>query len=95
MRQGFGDLIDEAKELMSARGREELLEELSDVTYAVGRLCGAVIKRPYVPMPFDKRHRDKIQKRVERYGCIRSERWLLNGQCPGLGSPEEQQNRPQ
>jgi hypothetical protein len=86
LRQGFGDLIDEAGEILKTRNRVDFMDELSDVSYAVGRLLGASVRREYVRMPLDGRHVAKIQERMARYGCIRSERWLRDGVCPSLAA---------
>jgi hypothetical protein len=83
-RQGARDLVDEILEISKARSKDDFLDELSDISYAVGRLAGSVLGRPYVRTPFDKRHTVKIQKRMAEYGCIRSRRHLRDGRCPSM-----------
>jgi hypothetical protein len=88
LRQGFGDLIDEAGEIAQTRNKADFMDELSDVSYALGRLLGAVLNREYVKMPLDGRHITKIEERMGLYGCIRSERWLRDGVCPNLATTQ-------
>jgi hypothetical protein len=88
LRQGLGDLIDEAGEIVKTRNKADFMDELSDISYAVGRLLGAAVGREYIRMPFDDRHVTKVAKRMARYGCIRSERWLKDGVCPNTAIPD-------
>jgi hypothetical protein len=76
------ECAEELRELLTCRTRAELSDEWSDITFAVGRLCGAVIGRRYVPVPYSGRHIEKIRKRHDEYGCVRSARHLHNGRCP-------------
>jgi hypothetical protein len=74
------DIRDEVRELIA----EPSMDEFSDICYGVGRLVGALINKPYVPMPWDGRHIAKIEERMRQYGCIRSSRHLVQGKCPAL-----------
>lgn len=72
-------IVDEAKEFIS----EPSKDELSDIVYGMNRLIGAFLKMKYVKLiPGDGIHVKKIQLRMQEYGCIRSERHLLNSKCP-------------
>lgn len=65
--------------------QEPSLDEASDVVYCVNRFFGTLSKVPYKKViPWDKLHVCKINKRMMRYGCIRSENHLVNGKCPSL-----------
>lgn len=81
-KQGVRDLADETREIVQTKSKDEFLDELSDVSYALGRLAGSAIRRPYVRMPYDARHIRKIGERMKEYGCIRSRRNLIEGVCP-------------
>jgi hypothetical protein len=82
LRQAFGDLTDEAAELLRVRATEDLLDEASDVAFAVGRLLGAATGRSYIHVPGDGRHVAKIAERMDQHGCVRSVRHLVDGRCP-------------
>lgn len=77
---GIGHFCEEVYELY----KEPSLDELSDCSYALGRLTAGIFGKNYFTMPFDKRHRTKIQKRMEEYGCVRSARHLIEGKCPSI-----------
>jgi hypothetical protein len=81
-KQGAHDLASEAYEIVQAKSKSEFLDELSDIFYALGRLAGSAVRRPYVSMPFDARHVKKIGERVKEYSRIRSRRNLVDGACP-------------
>lgn len=78
MQEGLTHIRDEALEFI----REPSMDEFSDTMYAIGRLVGSIVNKRYVRMPFDSLHVDKMNKRMTEYGCIRSRRHLINGQCP-------------
>lgn len=82
VRNAIGIIFDELKELMESRDMEEAKEEMSDMCFSVGRLLGSIIGKTYVAVPYDRRCQDKRIKRLKEYGCIRSKRNLVNGQCP-------------
>lgn len=58
------------------------MDELSDCTFGMGRLIAGLFGRVYISMPLDGRHKQKIEDRMQEYGCIRSKRYLRNGRCP-------------
>lgn len=76
--RGLRQLADEGIEFC----KKPSLDEMSDIAYAVGRLMAGVVGKVYVHMPLDERHITKIEKRMQEYGCIRSQRHLINGKCP-------------
>lgn len=76
------DLWAEMRELVEVRSRSGLFDEMSDVMFAVGRLAGGLVNRRYVPVPGARAHVKKIVDRLDRYGCVRSERHLADGRCP-------------
>lgn len=79
VKEALGGLFDEVKEFLE----EPSKDEASDIAYCVNRLAGALVNRPYVKIiGGTKIHIDKTQKRMQEYGCIRSQRHLINGQCP-------------
>lgn len=62
------------------------MDELGDVIRVTNRLAGAVFKRKELTLiPYPKVHLDKVNSRMRKNGCIRSEAHLLNGKCPSLG----------
>lgn len=83
-KQGVRDLASEAYEIVKAKSKSEFLDELSDIVYALGRLAGSAVRRPYVRMPYDAKHVKKIGERMDEYGCIRSRRNLVDGACPSI-----------
>ena len=73
--------VDEIKEFIE----DPSMDELSDIVYCLNRAVGSLFNKSYVRLiPGDKLHVDKINKRMEEYGCIRSPRHLLDGKCPSL-----------
>lgn len=58
------------------------MDELSDITFGIGRLVAGLFGKVYVRMPFDRMHIEKAMKRMNEYGCVRSKRHLTNGMCP-------------
>jgi len=94
-KEGFKDifsneLVDgkprgELWELFEVKSFEEFKDELSDISWGFGRILGGFLKKPYVRIPGDGIHFDKVASRVEEYGCIRSPRFLVDGQCPSGG----------
>lgn len=81
-RAAVRDIAAEARELLTARRAVDVLDELSDICFGVGRLAGAVIGRSYVPVPGAGRHVAKIDERMRAHGCVRSSRHLIDGRCP-------------
>jgi hypothetical protein len=73
---------DEVEEVIEVRSLNDFLDEMSDVAWGVGRLLGALLGVPYVRFPGDRRHAHKVRNRMEKYGCVRSERFLREGRCP-------------
>lgn len=72
-------LLDEVKEFIA----EPSLDEASDIVYCLNRLAGSLVGKPYVRIfPGGKLHIQKIEKRMDDYGCIRSKRHLVFGICP-------------
>lgn len=69
-------------ELFEVKSFEEFKDEASDIAWGVGRLVAGVFGKVYFRMPGDKRHYEKVQKRVQEYGCTRSKRFLIEGRCP-------------
>jgi len=70
-----GERSGEVFELINAikkMDKEEILDEISDMCWGVGRLIGGLIGREYVRVIGDKRHYEKIKERFEECGCIRS-----------------------
>jgi len=60
------------------------LEEASDICFAMGRLLGTLAGRKYVNVPGDSMTIEKMRERMMTYGCIQSERHLIDGKCPSL-----------
>ena len=52
--------------------KEEILDEISDMCWGVGRLVGGLFGKKYVRIWGDKRHYLKVKERFEECGCIRS-----------------------
>lgn len=61
---------------------EDVLDETSDVSFALGRLAGGVVKLRFVPVPYANRHIRKITARMDEHGCVRSRAHLVNDRCP-------------
>lgn len=84
----FGrELIDgkrrgEFYELFEARSLDEFCDELSDISWGIGRLVAGLFGKVYVRIPGDQRHYRKVMARMQEYGCTRSKRFLVNGHCP-------------
>ena len=77
--EALSGLLDEVKEFIA----EPSKDEASDIIYCLNRLAGTVVNKPYLKIfPGEKIHVDKIKKRMDAYGCIRSTRHLVNGECP-------------
>jgi len=69
-------------ELLEVRSIAEFKDELSDISWGVGRIVGGLFKKAYVRVPGDGIHYHKVVARVEEYGCMRSKRFLVEGKCP-------------
>ena len=77
-----GKPVGELYELFDVKSWEEFKDELSDVAWGFGRILGGLMNKAYVRIPGDGIHFDKVASRVEEYGCMRSKRFLVNGECP-------------
>jgi hypothetical protein len=77
-----GKLRGEFYELLEVKNMDEFKDELSDIAWGVGRIVGGILQKPYVRIPGDKIHYNKVVARVEEYGCMRSKRFLVEGKCP-------------
>jgi len=94
-KEGFKDifskeLVDgkprgELWELMEVKSWEEFKDELSDISWGIGRIIGGFRGKAYVRVPGDRIHYEKVVNRIEDYGCIRSKRFLIDGHCPNEG----------
>ena len=82
LKDAWGDIRDELKELVAVKSVAEFRDEFSDVAWGFGRLIAGQMGRTYVRMPFDRLHYEKVQGRMAKFGCVRSERNLVNGRCP-------------
>ena len=69
-REAWGQLVDEVRELLVDRSREEL----ADVCFATGRLLGALTGRRFVYVPGSGPSWRKFEERFRQTGCIRSAR---------------------
>ena len=78
LREAISTTWDEVVEFV----RDPSMDEASDIAFGIGRICGSVTHRPYVHMPGDRLHVEKVQDRMDDYGCIRSRRHLRDGGCP-------------
>jgi hypothetical protein len=84
----FGrELIDgkrrgEFYELFEAKSFDEFSDELSDISWGIGRLVAGLVGKVYVRIPGDRRHYRKVASRMTEYGCTRSKRFLVDGRCP-------------
>lgn len=72
----------EMYELFEAKSFEEFVDEASDIAWGAGRLVAGLFGKVYVRVPGDRRHYDKVAARMSDYGCTRSKRFLVNGECP-------------
>lgn len=77
-----GKLRGEIWELMEVKSFEEFKDELSDISWGIGRIIGGFRKKAYVRVFGDGIHYRKVVDRIEEYGCMRSRRFLINGECP-------------
>lgn len=77
LRAAFAALWDEVKEWVEAPS----WDEGSDIFFGVGRLVAGIFGKVYVHVPGDRLHVEKINMRMVEYGCIRSKRFLVNGEC--------------
>jgi hypothetical protein len=77
-----GKLRGEIWELMEVRSFEEFKDELSDIAWGIGRIIGGFRGKAYVRVLGDGIHFKKVVARVNEYGCMRSKRFLVNGECP-------------
>jgi len=94
-RDGFADifsrdLIDgkrrgEIYELFEVKNFEEFKDELSDIAWGIGRILGGLRKKAYVRVIGDGIHYNKVVDRINKYGCMRSKRFLVDGKCPNEG----------
>ena len=79
IKEAIDALKDELKEFIS----EPSKDEASDIAYCINRLAGSLVGKPYKHVVGGTRlHTEKVQKRMQEYGCIRSRRHLVDGQCP-------------
>jgi hypothetical protein len=81
------DLVDgkrrgEIYELFEVKSFEEFKDELSDIAWGIGRIIGGLMNKPYVRIPGDGIHYNKVVDRIKEYGCMRSKRFLVDGKCP-------------
>ena len=77
----LGHLTAEIKEFIA----EPSLDEFSDILRCTNRLIGGIFNRPEITVfPYPQIHIDKVQGRMNKHGCVRSERHLINGKCPSL-----------
>jgi hypothetical protein len=73
------DIRDEVVELLKVSSFDEFCDELSDVMFGIGRLVAGFRGKVYVRMPGDRRHIEKINVRMMKQGCVRSERVVAKG----------------
>lgn len=69
------DILDEVKEFAG----EPSKDEFSDIMFGIGRFIGALFGKKYVRVLGDRMHIEKIDMRMNEYGCIRSERAVREG----------------
>ena len=91
-KEGFADIF--SRELIGGKPKGELWElfevksfvefkdELSDICWGIGRIIGGFRGKAYVRVLGDGIHFEKVVARVEEYGCMRSKRFLVGGECP-------------
>lgn len=61
------------------------IDELGDVIRVTNRFAGALFNRAEIRiLPYPKSHLDKVNARMKKNGCIRSEAHLIDGKCPSL-----------
>jgi hypothetical protein len=80
-RQRVLDLWDEVVELFEVRSWDEFKDEWSDVVWGVGRLLGNLVGRAYIRIWGDELHVEKMKRRMQERGCVRSARHLVDGKC--------------
>ena len=69
-------------ELFEVKSFEEFRDELSDISWGIGRLIAGCFRKEYIRIPGDRIHYNKVMDRVNQYGCMRSKRFLIDGRCP-------------
>ena len=61
---------------------EEFKDEFSDICWGIGLIIGGFRGKAYVRVLGDTIHYEKVVARIEEYGCMRSRRFLIDGECP-------------
>jgi hypothetical protein len=56
--------------------------EISDIAYAVGKIIGKVFHKEYISVIGDGASYETKHGRMQKQGCYRSKRLLVNGKCP-------------
>lgn len=69
-------------ELFEVKSFAEFKDELSDIAWGIGRIIGGFRGKAYVRVLGDGIHFEKVVARVNEYGCMRSRRFLVEGECP-------------
>ena len=69
-------------ELFEVKSFEEFKDEFSDICWGIGRIIGGFRGKAYVRVLGDTIHYEKVVARVNEYGCMRSKRFLIGGECP-------------
>lgn len=77
-----GKLRGELYELFEVKNFNEFKDELSDIAWGIGRIIGGLRNKEYIRIPGDEIHYNKVVKRINEYGCMRSKRFLVEGKCP-------------
>jgi hypothetical protein len=70
IKQAFIHLFEEIVEFI----QEPSKDEWSDVKYCLNRLLGSIFNKEVIKLFNTSIHDAKIQQRMKKYGCIRSER---------------------
>jgi len=91
-KEGFADIFSrelvkgkpkgELWELFEVKSFAEFKDELSDICWGIGRIIGGFRGKAYVRVLGDQIHYEKVVARVNEYGCMRSKRFLVGGECP-------------
>ena len=91
-KEGFADIFSrelvkgkpkgELWELFEVKSFEEFKDEFSDICWGIGRIIGGFRGKAYVRVLGDTIHYEKVVARIEEYGCMRSLRFLIDGECP-------------
>ena len=91
-KEGFADIfsrklvggkpVGELYELFDVKSVAEFKDELSDISWGIGRIIGGFVNKAYVRVPGDGIHFRKVVDRINEYGCMRSRRFLIDGECP-------------